>query len=228
MNILEKYNSAQLADIANKTKQDFVSDTGFVAPWISTAVSAGTLIAGTTEKKHPGVLILKSTTAANSGYRLQTTADSLLLQGGEKSTFVFRTMAQILDITRRMGFHDTTTSAAPTDGVYLRIVEGVLDGATAKGGNIVTTATTIQLSISTWYRGKIEINKDASIVTFTLYADDSDTVLWSNSITGNTPTDAGNYLRHGDICTIGASAAAINLGSLDYMDIALSNARKII
>lgn len=205
----------------NLVSEDFLLSTN-TAPWKITAISSGTTGSAATAK-HPGIVSLSSSTTPDSGSFIQTSKYTILLGGGERSTIIFKTATTQTTVTRRMGFHNTSAVTAPTDGVYCKIENGVLTGQAAASSVISTTATNYNLAANTWYRLVIDLNDNATLVTFTLYADDSDTILWADSLATNIPTTS---LGHGDVATSSGSSA-INLGMLDYMDIYSPNARRL-
>lgn len=191
--------------------------------WNLVAISTGAFGAGP-ELTHPGVGIHKSSTSANSGFGLMCDVFGIILGGGEKTTIIFKTEATLTDITRRMGFHTTLNITAPTDGAYCKIADGVLTGQTAKGSAASTTGSNYSLSPGTWYRLVIELNTNATLVTFTLFADNSSTVLWQDTLNTNIPTGT---IGHGDVCTMGSPGAVTALGRLDYIDVVFPQARRI-
>lgn len=212
--------------IASKISCDFVnSDYG---NWTGTVIATGTIcnVAGT--GIHPGIIQHISSASANSGSRIMTEATSFLLAGREKTTIVFQTTATLAGVTRRMGFHNSSSEAVPTDGVYFKLNGDVLTGQTINNTTGSTTGTSYTVAASTWYRAVIELNADATLATFILYADNSTTVLWTNTLATNIPKDTGREVGHGDNCTILNPGVATVAGWLDYMDIVLPNARRVI
>lgn len=205
----------------NLVSEDFLLSTN-TAPWKVSAISSGTTSSSATSK-HPGIVSLLSSTTANSGNLTQTSKYTIVLGGGEKSTMIFKTAPAQATVTRRIGFHNTSDVTTPSDGVYCKADAGVLTGQNVASSVISTTPTNYNLAANTWYRLVIEINLNATSVTFTLYADDSDTVLWTDLLTTNIPTA---LLGHGDVAT-SSGLSAINIGSLDYMDIYSPNARRV-
>jgi hypothetical protein len=238
LNFTENVNS-QLADIATLLKTDCFVSTA-LGHWGGTAVSSGVINSAAGTAKHPGVAEYASHNSnADSGYKIIMANVALLLAGGEKTTFIFKTAPTIIGVTRRMGFHDATSVTAPTDGVYVKqSIDGgdnkcYLTGHTVSNNTLATTATKIELAADTWYRIVIEINSDGTTATFTLYQDDSTTVLWTDTLTANgstiiLPTGTGRNVGHGDICTLASPSGAITIGSIDYIDVILPNARRVV
>lgn len=198
-----------------------------VAPWVISGVASGTHLVGTGSAKHPGTIQMKSTTGANSGYRYSTDIKSILLNGGEKTTVIFKTAPVLTTVTTYMGFHDSVSEAAPTDGVYSKISNVTLTGQTINNTTGSTTGSSFTVSADTWYRLVIEINADATLATFVLYADDSDTVLWTDTLATNIPKTGGREVGHTIIST-SSGVEAIVVGELDYMDMVLPYERKVV
>lgn len=198
-------------------------------PWTPAALQAATIGAINGTAKHPGVAKYTSHASnANSGVRFNLSgSNKILLAGGEKATFIFSTGDVVDNVTRRFGFLDNTDQNAPTDGVYFKQTGDALTGQTANNTTISTTGTSYTITTNTWYRGVVELNTACTLATFTLYADDSDTVLWTDTLATNIPTGAGRVVGHGDICTLDSSTGAVIIGYLDYFDFILPNARKI-
>jgi hypothetical protein len=210
-----------LATITHKILTDLILNT--VMPWAAGALSGGSSTAVDSEDKHPGIYDIKNTTSANSGFRYYT-GNIAVLRGLEKTTFIFKTPASISATSViRLGFQNSINNNAPSNGVYINIANTTLDGRTVKDNTASTTATSYTISAGTWYRMTIEINTDATLITFKLYADNSDTVLWSNTLAANIPTAV---LTH-SLVAYDTGVTAITLGYLDYMDIVFTNSRKV-
>lgn len=199
-----------------------------VTPWFSSTVNSGSINVGTGTAKHPGVGSYKCGTAGNGGGKIVLGATSLILTGREKTTIVFQTAADQSTVNRYMGFHDATTVSEPVDGVYCQIAyadtHAVLTGKTAAASTRSTTDTSYNLDNSTWYRLVVELNADATLATYTLYADDSNTVLWTDTLDSNIPTAVTG---HGDVCT-GSGTSDIYIGYIDYMDVTLNPNWRIV
>lgn len=214
-------NGKNIKNSLTKISDDFLSTTN---KWNGTNVLNGTADMTSGSNKHPGTIRYRSTTTANSGYSYLT-GSGIHLGGGEKATFILKTTGTLTGITRRLGFLDSSDVTAPINGAYMNIADGVLSGKAVTGGATSTTATTYTLASWSWYRLKIEVNYNATLITYTLYADDSDTVLWSNTVSTNIPLTT-IALKHGDICTYSGTTIT-DIGYLDYMDIYLPLARRV-
>jgi hypothetical protein len=222
-------NSADISDIANKLnkaikriKTDFLSGSG---EWSGAAINGGTITSVAGEVKHQGCVTVSSSTTQNSGYRYIASYSGIVVGGQDDSTVVYKTPANQATITVRICYHDTTGSSAPTDGVYFEILEGVVTGNCANNTAMTATASNYTLSNNTWYRFKAELNADASVATFTVYADDTETVLWTDTVNANIPTT--RQTGHGFVAT-SSGTSAISLGTIDYMDATLMSSRRLV
>lgn len=226
--IMAMHNRSQLTDIMHTMSCDFLNkDIG--APWAVSGIASGSNdLYYTVSAIHPGVCNYQSSTTADSGYRAISSAVTLKLVGGEKFTIIFRTgTTQIENVTRRMGFHTTAVVTAPSDGAYIKIDSAVVTGQTVASSTASNTETNYTVAANTWYRATVEVNADASLITFTLYADNSETVLWADTLATNIPTSG---LGASDVCTYAnaGAEAAKNIGGIDYIGVYLPTAGRII
>jgi hypothetical protein len=220
-------NTADLAEMAQSTHEDFLL-TGYTTSWNSGTINSGTVGNSEGTAKHPGIIRhVSHASNANSGSKTMSAINSILLGGGEKASFIFETAATIAGVTRRIGFHDAIDNNAPTDGVYFRIIDGTIVGMTANNGTASTSASNYTVAQDTWYRGVITLNTDATLATFTLFADDSTTVLWTDTLSTNIPITAGRETGIGDVCTLASPSGATAIGYLDRIDVMFSNARRV-
>ena len=204
-----------------------------LSPWIVSVIQSGTFAMTLPAQKHPGVATYTSHASnGNSGVCLYIAMATLYLAGMEKSTFIFKTPASLTGVTRRMGLHNSNNSTAPSNGVYIAMIADVLTGRTATDASTYPdrrsiTGSSYTISSNTWYRATIELNTDASLATFTLYADDSNTVLWTDTINTYIPKYP-QYVGHADNCTLEAPSGATVIGCIDYVDVALPGQRRLI
>jgi hypothetical protein len=231
MGVKSTYNwgqtNADLADMSKKQWNDFINS-GALFPWNINPIASGTNTFATGNAKHPGVMSYSSHASnANSGCGLIGNSSAILLGGGEKTTIVFKTPSSLTGVTRRIGFHDTADQNAPNDGVYVLMNGVTLNGRTMNNGTGSNTASTYTIAVDTWYRLVIQLNADATLATFTLYTDDSTTVLWTDTLATNIPKTSGRETSHRDVCTLASPSGATVIGYLDYMDIVLPNARRV-
>lgn len=187
----------------------FKADNDLNDPWEGVTIGGGTMASVAGTSNHPGIIRLSSIATATTGYRFMTAVNCFLIAGAEHSEFCFKTGASLLNIRVRLGFQDSLTSAAPTDGVWIDITGATLTGKTSSNGALSTTGTNYGLAVNTWYRGKIAVNSDATEVVFLLYTDvaGEQTVVWTDTLAANIPTAAGRETGHGVVVTVAANVA---------------------
>lgn len=179
-------------------------------------ISSGTQTQIAAEENHRGIVQFSSSTTANSGAYLRADVLSHLIQGGEFAEFKFRTPASITNTTWRFGFHDSTTSTDAVDGAYFELPGSfACVGKTANNSTRTTSSTIATLSASTWYRARVEVDRTAANVTFTLF-DDSGNQLGQQTNSANIPTGAGRNCGVGLIMT-NSGTTATALGEIDLI-----------
>jgi hypothetical protein len=199
---------------------DFLTTNVVQGSFIGGAVSSGTSTtapaAGVIDGDHPGVVLLRSSTTANSGYQYSTTANYIRIGGGEQINIVFRTPSSFATITGRFGLLDVFTSADAVDGAYLELQPtGVLVGKTSNNSVRSTTPTIATLTIDTWYHCSVKVNSGATQVDFILYSM-AGAVLGSQILTTNIPTASGRETSAGLVFT-SSGVVAVNLALVDYL-----------
>lgn len=200
------------------------ADTGEAtyALWDYAVISSGTQAKVAGEPTHPGILRTSSSTTTNSGGYCRSAVETFRIAGGEVAEFVFR-IGTLTGTTLRLGFLDTATSADATDGVYIEIPStGAAVGKTSSNSTRSTSSTIATLSLATWYRAKIVVNRAASAVDFYLF-DDTGNLLGSQQLAANIPTAAGRETGHGYVAT-NSGTTAVSLIEMDYMSIEFSKA----
>lgn len=197
---------------------DFLVATNIAAmdPFVGTAISSGTSNQpNISSANHPGIIRLLSSTNANSGFALVSNLAQLQIAGGEVVDVIFQ-LESLANNTTRLGFVDTAAVTDCTDGAYIEIDgSGVATGKTAQGGTRSSTGTTHTLSAGTWYRARVEVNADATLVTFTIYSD-AGAVLWTNTLATNIPVTAGQLTGVGFVIT-NSQTSAITLAHVDFI-----------
>jgi hypothetical protein len=197
--------------------------TGDNPPWSGSGVGTGTLSVhgsdGLAVAEHPGIVVPTTVNAtANTGYSLNTPSASITISGGETFEAVFK-MTNPANTITRVGFCDTggtTTDCA--DGAYIEIngTTLVATGKTANNNTRSSTGTTYSMSSNTWYRMKVTVNSNASLVTYYVY-NDSGIQLWTNTLATNIPNTAGRSTGSTFTTYTTASAASVIILNLDYM-----------
>lgn len=198
------------------------SNAAAVDPFIAVLISSGTInVPNISAAGHPGMIRLRSAAGAGSGVFVGSNTGQLLIAGGEYFEAVFY-INTLTDITIRMGFLDTATSADPSDGAWLQIAPtGVATGRVVNnGGAIADTDTTANLSTGTWYKAIVNVAPDASSVIFEITTMNG-TQVWTDNLSGGLPTGAGRETGVGIIATT-AGSSAVDMLHLDFMLFALN------
>jgi hypothetical protein len=167
--------------------------------------------------RHPGVLPLGSSANANSGYRFMTPQGQLFARPGLAFYGVFATPSAFANVTTRIGFHDTTSSADANYGVgYLEILPtGVASFKTANDGARTTNAATYTMATSTWYAVLVEVISTTE-VRCRVFDDDGVAVLDVANAT-DIPSDSDSVCLAGVVSTKAGTTAGVTCLILDYM-----------
>jgi hypothetical protein len=193
-------------------------------PWLFGAIAGGTCsgLAGTSA--HPGIARLTSSVAANSGYMLILNTNCLILAGGETSRCWHRPQT-LAATTRHHGFHSAYSVTDPNDGAWIwqDPATGIIYGRCKNAAGASVTGTSYQLVTNTWYLEKVAVNADATRVDFYLY-DAAGNLLWTDNLTTNIPTAAGDEVGHGIIAS-NSGTTALALDDIDYLSILVPNRR---
>ena len=187
------------------------------APCTSQAVGNGSIVLnGAALPNHPGIATFKGGTTRASGYMVYTPSGTIAIGGGEVFEFVFRPLHALL--VMRCGLHGWVASTTITsNGVMILVDSNVLQGAVYHhSGSHTNTASTYTLSLSVWYRAKMVVNDDATLVTFYLYAEDG-TLLWTDSITITATMLAGVTYIQVSLLGVVDNTAAANGVDIDWM-----------
>lgn len=199
-------------------QSDFYSD---ISPFTDTAVNSGTSAVGDDAlytKDHVGILKILSSGSANSGRLITAGGSQIMIGGGETFECVF-SIDTFTNHTCRMGLHDATTPSDAVDGVYFEFSgSGVIIGKTSNNSSRSSTATITTLSADTWYRAKLQVNSDATSVSFQIF-DSSGTQLGSTvSLTTNIPTANSRRVGPTFISTesVGATADLAHIDLISF------------
>jgi len=200
----------------------FTANGSNVDPYLGNGSSSGTISASVTDSKvvanHPGVVVLRSSTSANSGYQVRGQTAGLRLGGGEYAIFIIN--LDVSNCTVYLGFHDTQDQTDPTDGVYVKITEsGGNPTAVAWTANnsVRSSSSSYTMAIDTWYRVMVPLSTDASTATYTIY-NEAGTVLWTTTIATNIPTAEGRNVTPSLVATeLNTDVTASNILHVDFM-----------
>lgn len=193
------------------------------SPWTGGTLNGGSSSAFDSVEKHYGIERLASNESANSGYRYYLYS-TIKLFGREKTTVCFKTPDVITaSAIIKFGFLSDVSGAEPVNQTCIRITGSNLAGITSKTGANSATESSYIITPATWYRTVIEVNADATLITFTLYADDSNTLLWTDTSSTNIPT---TVMYHA-VIAFNTGNVTIFLCLIDYFDIVVSKARSV-
>ena len=201
---------------------DFHStNTGRNQPFFGAAISSGTSTTVPSDADfasgHPGMLLLRSSTTTNGGYRWQS---EVSLRGGAGLAFrgIVKPIADSATKTIRIGFGDSLTTSAHANGAWvafeISLFTPLIAVACANNGTTTTTSTPLTPG-SIWYT--IDIVFVTGGVRFAIL-DDAGAALYEGSITTNVPTDNNRRFVAGIIATE-ASTTATDIALLDYMGV---------
>lgn len=173
------------------------------ADWTFSANSSGTNISVNASYLvgHPGVYALRSSTTANSGYRVMTPNTAISLSGGEVAKFVFLLASAAFSTSRLvLGYTSSISQVDGDDNCCFVIEAGVVVADCAINSTRTTSSTMTTLSADVWYRAKIEVASGGASADFTIY-DDTGSVIATTTVSSNLPTDGTQRLAHGVIAT---------------------------
>lgn len=203
-------------------ENDFISSNVF-APFLGIATASGTISSPTAgDANHPGIGRMASAAGANSGYFVGSNTAQIILAGGEKWVAIFSPIAFANNLIRTGFFDNKSSGGTVGDGCWLEVdATGLLTGKTSSNSTGSTTGTSFQLVAGTWYRGTVELNSDATLVTFTLY-NDAGTQLWQATLSTNIPTGAGRETGMG-IYAFSTATGPTAVVNIDYMSCQYKN-----
>lgn len=207
---------------------DFLTTNTVQDPFIGAAISSGTITTAPATaaitSDHPGSVLARSSTTANSGYQFTTALDRIQLGGGERFDLVFRTAAAFTNTTVRRGFTDSITSTAPTDGVYFETSgSGALTGKCRSNSTESATATLVTLAASTWYHVRISLDGGAKRALFEVFSE-AGALLASATLSSNIPVGSGRSTGAGVVAT-NSGTTATDLEVWDYMAVTFGRNR---
>lgn len=184
------------------------------------AISSGTVTQRDGSATEIGVVALNSSATANAGYRYTTHSSttaglSCKLQSG------YALKAKILQeyntsVTVRLGFHNTISVTAPTNGAYFEIVNGIAKGVCTLNSGSASTINTYALMLNVWYIATLIVQSGS--VTFKIYDASESSELFSENVSSNIPTNAVGW---GVVATESSTTARNGILLLDYMRVDL-------
>lgn len=200
---------------------EFDSATFPQAGFVSGNMGAGgiSLVNGASvEANHPGVVSINNGGSGTGAFiTLGLDVAGSRLQGGSRSEFVFKTPASFSTNVARMGWFDTLSTGAPTDGLYLEFSSSSSLVAVSRKAGVSTSSTVAALAVNTWYHGTVELNAAANAATLAVYSDAGASVGVA-TIATNLPTASGNELLFGVLGYASGAGGASTL-LIDFMHI---------
>jgi hypothetical protein len=200
-------------------------------PFTGIANVTGTVASTEPNQHYPGVVELRASATAGSGYGYSTSASGLLLNTSESAQFIF-------NVTQPLGVNLTHLIAGYTDNLVAseNIVDGVfmhcrfnsttqfnMCHATARNNGVeINNSVTTSLNYSVWYHLNISTYQPSNEYTlwanFTLY-NASGFVFWNVNISQGIPSSYGRSLGVGFWAwRRTAGIAATSLVQIDYME----------
>lgn len=205
----------QVGALRRMESNDFHNTGTSLFPFTGAAISTGTntTAPATRSPLHPGTVLLRSSTTANSGYRYTSGID---MRGGAglRAHTIMRAAASISGTTTiRAGLHDSTTNTAPVDGAFFEAVGTTLRGKCRNNNTESQTTATVTMTAGGWYRCDVLYVTDSS-VRFVI-TDDTAAVLLDETVTTNVPNTFARSFRCSFVATNSGTTAA-DLCELDY------------
>lgn len=174
----------------NITFQTCFGGSGAITSGTNTTAPA----AGDYSALHPGIMLLRSSGSANSGYRI---AGGVQMLGANGLSYraVFSPKTSVASTTYYVGIHNGAagSTAEPTSGCYLAIAPGGV--GTFKGANAgarTNGATTMTFSAGVWYT--LDISWTSSTAARCVVRNDAGTVLLDVSVSSNVPNSSAQLL----------------------------------
>jgi hypothetical protein len=201
--------------------EDFFNNNNLtLGPWQAAAISGGgwstSPTTGDVSPHHPGVVYIRSGTTASSGFRLATNSYAINFGGGEETNFILNLNSSSVASKTRMGFQDSFTPTDPTDGaVFLAGSDNTLIASCWNNGS-VTNVSFANIDKTLWYRFNIRVESTSAVV-FSVYLM-AGTLVETQTITTNIPTDSARVTGHGLVCW-NTGTAVNDICRADYMDI---------
>lgn len=213
----------------NKFSSDLLGSSTIQSAWTFGTINKGSStlrtfnLENTTLGRNRGIYgFSRDVASPNSGAYLRTHPTGFSFRGGESSNFII--YPEFLTSTQAyIGFTDTNTVAAPTDGCYFKVNPGgIITGVAVSNGVATSTAALLTVSTSTWYQLNVSISPtSASTAYFTIY-NMAASVLASGNVTSNIPSDVTRTFGNGMLVYYETSGGTnTNLISLDYLDMTL-------
>jgi hypothetical protein len=154
-------------------------------------------------------VFLRSGTTVNGGYKYQTTSFVADYFGTISHKFRAKALWRATaNVTVRVGFHDTATSADAVDGAYFEIVGDVISAKAASNSTRTTAGTTFTLTVDRVYTFDIDVNDAGTSARFRVYENLNATPVLDVTITTNIPTGSARAFGAGIVATESTTTAS--------------------
>ncbi len=194
------------------------------------AVSSGTLNgpSGVSLVNRPGLVRLRSSTTANSGYNIGSSVNNYLIRGGERFLTGLITPPVLTTITTRLGFHDTISNTDAVDGIYFETnpLNNNVFCKTSSNSVRTTGSGLFTLTASTFYWFSIAVNDTATSVVFKIFSE-AGALLFTDTITTNIPIVSGRESGI-NITSTSSGVVAIDLMHIDFIGFKINTTRPLL
>jgi hypothetical protein len=194
------------------------------APWTGAAISSGTVTNTfsaamvTADPDFYGVVLLRCTATANTGYRITNSATQLHLMPGTHYTSRF--MIPIAGMTTAWminGLHDASAKADPVDGVYIKL-DGLNCNFVASSNSVRTIGAAFSIVQLKWYVLHIDVIS-SSEVRFSVYNDTDNTLVFAETLTSNIPAANATRALGAGVVVVGSHLAVADVMALDWIGV---------
>lgn len=194
------------------------------APWTGAAISSGTVtntFSATMVTADPdfyGVVLMRCTATANTGYRITNATTQLHLMPGTHYTSRFMipnagmTTAWMIN-----GLHDASGYADPVDGVYIKL-SGLSCNFVASSNSVRTTGAAFSIVQLKWYVLHIDVIS-SSQVRFSVYNDTDNTLVFAETLTTNIPPANATRALGAGVVVVGSHLAVADVMALDWIGV---------
>lgn len=148
-------------------------------------------------------ILLRSSTTANGGYRWYTSGLGGNYFGviAQKFRCAFSWQSSFTGRNVRIGYADSITVSAPTDGAYFDIADNIVYARTSNNGSTTTNATTATLTLNVPYVFDVEVDAAANNVRYRIYEETNETPIFDETNTTNIPKVSTRAVGAGIVAT---------------------------
>lgn len=199
-------------------------------------VSSGTSATVVGNISMPGIVDLRSTASANSGYVYDTSTSGLSLAGGEIFSATMSWTANNFANTSitRIGFFDSTNNVADTDCAMFRVTNGATVGATTCNNSITNSSgngaliANYTLTANVSYVFIVKLSSDATVANFTLYQQSTSALVWNVTLTQDIPTRSGREVGAGINAVMTTAGSIQPIANVDNIYLKLPSVNRMI